>query len=50
MSEEDVYMDEVKKEMVRRFGKPCSMYNVGCMKPYMNYTPRTFEEIVNSDV
>lgn len=24
----------------------CKMYNVGCMIDYMNYTPRTFEEIV----
>lgn len=23
-------------------------YNVGCMKPYMNYTPRTLEEIMKS--
>ena len=27
--------------------KPCRMYNVGCMMPWMNYTPRTLEEIVN---
>lgn len=46
MSEEDVYMDDVKKEMVRRFGKPCSMYNVGCMESYINYTPRSLDEIV----
>ena len=23
-------------------------YNVGCMKLYMNYTPRTLEEIIKS--
>lgn len=23
-------------------------YNVGCMRDYMNYTPRTLEEILNS--
>ena len=25
---------------------PIHMYNVGCMMPYMNYTPRTIEEIL----
>lgn len=25
---------------------PCNAINVGCMMPYMNYTPRTFEEII----
>lgn len=24
----------------------CQMYNVGCMLPYMNYTPKTLEEII----
>lgn len=24
---------------------PCEAYNVGCMMPYMNYTPRTLKEI-----
>ena len=24
-----------------------NIYNVGCMMPYMNYTPRTLEEIIN---
>ena len=24
-----------------------NIYNVGCMMPYMNYTPRTLQEIVN---
>ena len=38
-------MENMKKEME---GKNilCNMYNVGCMMEYMNYTPRTFEEIV----
>lgn len=26
--------------------KPCNMFNVGCMIPYIDYTPRTFNEIV----
>lgn len=25
------------------------VYNVGCMLPYMNYTPRTLEEIINAN-
>lgn len=25
---------------------PCNIVNVGCMMPYMNYTPRTLEEIL----
>lgn len=27
----------------------CRMYNVGCMIPYMNYTPRTVAEILATD-
>lgn len=27
------------------YKKPCRMYNVGCMMPWMGYTPRTLEEI-----
>ena len=32
--------------MEELYGKPCSMYNVGCMLPYMDYTPRTLDEII----
>jgi calcineurin-like phosphoesterase family protein len=28
----------------------CQMYNVGCMMDYMDYTPRTFEEIINAKI
>ena len=27
--------------------KPLMAFNVGCMTPYMNYTPRTLDEIIN---
>lgn len=27
------------------YGKPCRMYDVGCMKPWMGYVPRTLGEI-----
>lgn len=39
-------MEHVKREMLSLYSKPCNMYNVGCMMPYMNYTPRTLNEIV----
>ena len=28
--------------------KPCYAVNVGCMKPWMNYTPRTLDEIISA--
>lgn len=28
------------------YTKPCNMFNVGCMIPYVDYTPRTFNEII----
>lgn len=27
----------------------CNFYNVGCMLPYMNYTPRTLDEILEAN-
>jgi hypothetical protein len=32
--------------MKELYDKPCEMYNVGVMIPYMNYTPRTLDEII----
>lgn len=40
-------MERVKYEMAALYDKPCQMFNVGVMLPYMNYTPRTLEEIIN---
>ena len=34
-----------KQEMLKR-DLPYHCYNVGCMLPYMDYTPRTIEEII----
>lgn len=34
--------------MEELYGKQCQMYNVGAMLPYMDYTPRTFEEITGA--
>ena len=45
---EDNIMQHVKYQMEALYDKPCNMFNVGCMKSYMNYTPRTLEEIINS--
>ena len=33
-------------EHMRQRHIPYERYNVGCMMPYMNYTPRTLEEII----
>lgn len=34
------------KRECHALGLPCNMINVGCMMPYMNYTPRTLQEIL----
>lgn len=40
----------VKKAAVaiREIGFSCQMYNVGCMMPWMAYTPRTLDEILSN--
>lgn len=40
MMEHDRYL------MEQLYTKPCEMYNVGCMLPYMDYTPRTLDQII----
>jgi hypothetical protein len=30
------------------YDKPCEMYNVGAMLPYMDFTPKTLEEILSA--
>lgn len=42
---EDDMMDHVKYQMKALYDKPCNMINIGCMKPYMDYTPRSFDEL-----
>lgn len=39
-------MKRIQFEMKEIYGKQSNMYNVGCMIPYMNYTPRTLQEII----
>lgn len=39
-------MKHIKQEMTDLYNVPCRMYNVGCMVPYMNYTPLPLEKII----
>lgn len=39
----DHLLDYIQNE--HKIGNPCKMYNVGCMMPWMNYTPRTLDSI-----
>ena len=43
--EEQLFQDACKN-IVNTTDIPMNCYNVGCMQPYMNYTPRTLEEIL----
>lgn len=45
--------DVIRTEHLKRNCLYCgrgNLYNVGCMCPWINYTPRTIEEIVNAKV
>ena len=35
-----------KNLTIKTMEKPCNMYNVGAMLPYMNFTPQTLEHIL----
>ena len=39
-------LENWKKELKQLQALPMRMYNVGCMMNYMNYTPRTLDEIL----
>ena len=39
-------MEHNRYLMEELYTKPCQMYNVGAMLPYIDYTPRTKEEIL----
>lgn len=39
-------MENVKRQMEELYTTPCEMYNVGAMVSYINYKPRTLEEIL----
>ena len=38
-------MEKTRREMIELYNMPCKMYNVGCMLPYMDFTPQTLFEI-----
>ena len=38
--------ENTKRQMKELYDKECKMYNVGAMMPYINYKPRTLEEII----
>lgn len=40
-------MEHDKFLMQELYGHPCNMFNVGAMMPWMDYTPRTLEQIVD---
>ena len=42
-------MERVKYEMKALYDKECRMYNVGIMIPYMEYMPKTLEEIIEAE-
>ncbi len=44
----DHYILEKCRIIYRKADIPFECYNVGCMMPYINYTPRTLEEIRNN--
>ncbi len=39
-------MEHTKYLMEELYDRPCNMYNCGAMMPYINYTPRTLDEII----
>jgi calcineurin-like phosphoesterase family protein len=41
-------MENIKRQMIELYDKECRMFNVGAMMPYINYIPRTFEQITVS--
>ncbi len=43
---EYMMMEHDKFLMKELYDKPCKMFNVGAMMPYMDYTPRTLDEII----
>lgn len=41
-------IDNARLASIEISGKPCRMYNVGCMMSWIDYTPRTLTEILNA--
>jgi len=41
-------MEHDKFLMEKLYDRPCQMFNVGAMMPWMDYTPRTLDEIIST--
>lgn len=41
-------MEHTKFLMKELYDRPCNMFNVGAMMPWMDYTPRTLNEIIST--
>ena len=46
-SKEETLYQQFLKHVNDNYGYGAMAFNVGCMMPYMNYTPRTLEEIIS---
>ena len=46
VSFESNMMENARRQMEALYMKPSRMYNVGAMVPYMDYAPRTLDEII----
>ena len=46
VSFESNMMENTRRQMEALYMKPSLMYNVGAMIPYMDYAPRTLDEII----
>lgn len=42
-------LKKIREELKEAQGLPIRMFNVGCMLPYMDYTPRTLAEILDKN-
>lgn len=45
----DWMLTEKWKKELWDMGVPCRVINVGCMMPYMGYTPRTLDELLEAN-
>jgi calcineurin-like phosphoesterase family protein len=45
---DDKMTEHYFKQWKEYYLKPCLAANVGCMKPWMNYVPRTLDEIISA--
>ena len=48
-SKEYEMLEEFRRHVEKEQGLPLQMYNVGCMMPYMDYTPRTLDQILEAN-